>query len=199
MKILRHIFPIIVSIVFLTSCQEREGKVIPRGKLSEIYAEMLLMDQWIAGTPDVRRMADTSLVYEPILNKHGYTSDDYRKSVDVYMDDPERFARILRTTVSIFDQMLQDLEVQRLEQVKKDQIQKYLQDIRVDVEFDIDKQFPYLFKEPYPHYFDSIDVALDSTSIYRIEEIVCSDTTYEGVRMIIRDTITVAVDSASVK
>jgi hypothetical protein len=115
------------------------------------------------------------------------------------MDDPERFARILRTTVSIFDEMLQDLELQRLQQVKKDQIQKYLQEIRVDVDFDMDQLSPYMFKEPYPHYFDSISVVLDSTSVYRIKEIVCSDTTYDGVRMIIRDTINVVVDSTTVK
>ena len=115
MKILRHIFPVILSVMFLCSCGERDGKVIPRGELAEIYAQMLLMDQWIVGTPGARQIADTTLVYEPILNEYGYTKADYRKSVDVYMNDPERFSRILRTTVEIFDEMLKDLEVRKAE------------------------------------------------------------------------------------
>ena len=107
MKIIRHIFPMILSLVLLVSCAEREARVIPRGELAEIYAQMLVVDQWITATPGTRQMADTSLVYEPILNKYGYTSADYRLSVDKYMDDPERFSRILRTTVAVFDKKQQ--------------------------------------------------------------------------------------------
>ena len=49
------------------SCRKDETKVIPRGKLAKIYAEMLVTDQWITTTPGIRMIADTSLVYEPIL------------------------------------------------------------------------------------------------------------------------------------
>ena len=77
----------------LVSCSGDDGKVIPRSKLAEIYAEMFVTDQWLMDTPGVRRLADTSLVYEPILRKYGYTSEDYRVSVDRYMDDPELLKR----------------------------------------------------------------------------------------------------------
>lgn len=197
MKILKHIFPIIVSVAFLISCGGREGRVIPRGELAEIYAEMLMMDQWISNTPSVRRIADTSLVYEPILNRHGYTSADYRKSVDKYMDDPERFSRILRTTSEILDDKLEALEVKRIEHEKMLEWQKYLESIKVEVEFDIDEKVPYLFKEPYVHYYDSISVAMDSTMVYNINGIVCSDTTYDGIRMIVKDSLDVAVDTTA--
>ena len=133
MKFLRHIFPMILSLVFLASCGEREARVIPRGELAEIYAEMLVVDQWITATPGTRQMADTSLVYEPILNKYGYTSADYRLSVDKYMDDPERFSRILRTTVSIFDQRLKELERKKIEQERQEEVLKRIDKLRENV------------------------------------------------------------------
>ena len=108
-KVFRYIFAVIAAAVLLSSCNGDEAEVIPRAKLSEIYAEMLMTDQWITSTPGIRHMADTSLVYEPILEKYGYDSEDYRKTVDKYMDDPERFSRILRSTVEIFDERLEEL------------------------------------------------------------------------------------------
>ena len=89
------------AVLLLAGCNEKDGKVIPRGTLAEIYAEMLVVDQWIANDLSLKRQADTSFVYAPILEKYGYTPDDYRKSVDHYMHDPERYSRILRTSAEI--------------------------------------------------------------------------------------------------
>ena len=66
-------------LISLQSCKE-EG-IIEEDTMAQIYAEMLLTDQWINSTPGMRMIADTSLVYEPILKKYGHTSVDYRKSV----------------------------------------------------------------------------------------------------------------------
>ena len=142
MKIIRHIFPVIMSAMLLCSCGERDGKVIPRDELAEIYAQMLLMDQWIVGTPGARQIADTTLVYEPVLNEYGYTKADYRKSVDVYMNDPERFSRILRTTVEIGDEMLEDLEVRKAEHDRLEEIRKHIEMLRKSITVDMDKFFP---------------------------------------------------------
>jgi hypothetical protein len=71
-------------VLLLAGCNEKDGKVIPRGTLAEIYAEMLVTDQWILDTPGVRMIADTSLVYAPILEKYGYSTEDYIYTVDIY-------------------------------------------------------------------------------------------------------------------
>ena len=63
MKAVRHIFAAVAALTLLASCSRDESEVIPRGKLSEIYAEMLMTDQWITSTPGFRHIADTSLVY----------------------------------------------------------------------------------------------------------------------------------------
>ena len=81
-KVLQH-FVVLLSLaaVSFSSCNMGGEKVIPRAKLSRIYAEMLMTDQWIQATPGVRLIADTSLVYAPILESYGYTTEDYMRSV----------------------------------------------------------------------------------------------------------------------
>lgn len=170
----------------ITSCAKEDTRVIPRKKMARIYAEMLVTDQWITSTPGLRMVADTSLVYEPILEKYGYDSDDYRKSIDVYMDDPERFARILRTAGEILQERINELE--------KQQKLLDLKALLPVLEYDIDwnEFFPYIYEEPYVHNYDSITFEPDSVLwIYRLKSIERSDTIYDRLRMIIRDTLSV--------
>ena len=83
--------------------------MIDEGDMAKIYAEMLITDQWINTVPSLRVVADTSLVYEPILKKYGYTSADYRTSVEYYLNDPDDFADIMRETIKILDKKLDKL------------------------------------------------------------------------------------------
>ena len=168
-------------ILFSSCSKDDEAEVIPRSRLSKIYAEMLLTDQWISSTPGMRMIADTSLVYLPILQKYGYDRDDYLKSVDTYMDDPERFSRILRESGKILEKRLKVAE----ERFKEEQRRALLPKIESD--FRPEEFFPYLFDEPYVHYYDSLAVEPDSVlMIYRMIDVERSDTTFEGVRMIVK-------------
>lgn len=192
MKVFRHIIVFAACICMLLSCGQDKDKLIPRNKLAEIYAEMFVTDQWIVSTPSVRRMADTSLVYEPILEKYGYSSEDYRLSVEKYLDDPDRFSKILRTSVEILDRKL---EVLKEEKAKLDHIralEKFLSQIKYDPDFRAEDFFPYLFDEPYIHYYDSLSVKADSAlMIYRLMNVERSDTLYDGLRMFIKDSVEV--------
>lgn len=111
----------------LGSC--RDSRVIDEEDMSKIYAEMLMTDQWINSTPDVRRIADTSLVYEPILRKYGYTSEDYRYSINYYLDHDDDFADIMKGTIRILDARKAALELKRtmLEEEKK--VKQYINEV----------------------------------------------------------------------
>ena len=135
----RALIVAVILLVSLVSCRKDEARVISRGKLSQIYAEMLLTDQWITMTPGMRMIADTSLVYEPILEKYGYTSADYRKTVETYMDDPERYARILRSTSQILDKRLSELKSVLKKMEEAENGPDYVSDFKAE-EF-----FPYMF------------------------------------------------------
>lgn len=192
MRALRYISALFAAVLFLSSCTGDGGKVIPRSKLAEIYAEMLITDQWISDTPGLRRTADTSLVYEPIFQKYGFTTADYRMSVDKYMDDPERFSRILRTTVQILDKKIVELNVEKEEQERLKALKARLEKMRIKSDFKPEEFFPYLFDEPYVHYYDSLSVEPDSVlMVYRLSNIDRSDTLFDGIRIIVRDTAAV--------
>ena len=178
-----------LSVLLLFSCGFREAKVISRKDMARIYAEMLLTDQWIVTNPSMRRVADTSLVYEPILNRYGYTKEDYILSVNKYMDDPERYSRILRTTGEILDEKLSALNDRKEQLEKEAALRRALEEIRIEAEIDIAEYFPYLFDEPYVHYYDSVAVELDSMMVYRLRNVERTDTVFDGLKVIVKDTL----------
>ena len=87
-----HILMLLVA-VLAVSCQG--PRVIPRDKMVDIYCDMLLADQQIRDNNVLRNRADTMLVYEAVFNRYGYNTDDYLHSVNHYLGDPERFAKIM--------------------------------------------------------------------------------------------------------
>lgn len=99
-------------VLSLVSCG-RKDKVIPRGKMARIYAEMFVLDQKIYSDIRTRDMADTLMVYEPVFREYGYTSDDYRASMEYYIKDPDRYARILRESTVILETRLKELRKEK--------------------------------------------------------------------------------------
>ncbi len=196
-KFLQHILILIAAAMILAPSCRREGpRVIPRSKLAKIYAEMFVTDQWIQSKPGLRTIADTSLVYEPILEKYGFDSEDYQYSIDHYMDDPERFSRILRSTADILDKEIKALQKKQVElklnEEKKREIAKF--------EIEMFQFYDELISEDgLRGWSDSLDVVWDTVfNAYRFRRIPRTDTIYEGPRMIVKDTIAVE-DSLGVK
>ncbi len=114
------LFPAMAGLFLLCMGCGRDGKVIPKKKMAEIYADMFVADQWINQNYKASRTADTTLVYEAVFRKYGYDADDYRASVEHYIDDPDRFARILRQTVLILDERIsvQKAELKKLKSLE---------------------------------------------------------------------------------
>lgn len=195
-RFVRYVLTALTAVSLSASCAKDDAEVIPRGKLARIYAEMLVTDQWVLSTPGVRTIADTSLVYEPILKKYGYDSEDYRKSIDVYMDDPERFARIFRETGEILERRLKHLKKEQ-ERLRKEK-QKEIEAQKFRTDFKPEEFFPYIFEEPYVHYYDSVSFVPDSAlMVYRLVPVETSDTLYSGLEMIVHaDTLSLSDTSS---
>jgi len=78
--------------------------------MARIYAEMFLADTWIEqAPPEVKHRADTTALYRPIIEKYGYTLEDYWASISFYLQDPERFSRILEKSGKILSTELESL------------------------------------------------------------------------------------------
>ena len=73
----------------------RPARVIPAEKMTRIYHDMFLADQWLRDNSEARKVADTTLFFDPIFRKHGYSFEDYDRSVQYYLDRPEQYTKIL--------------------------------------------------------------------------------------------------------
>lgn len=149
---------------FMQSCGRED--VIEEEHLAQIYAEMLMTDQWINSTPGVRMIADTSLVYEPILKKYGYTSAEYRNSVEYYLEDPDEYADIMAMTVEILDRRLASLREQKSLLQEEKELQNFVKKVARDIS--MDKAWDYVARLEDERYgmIDSLSVEWDTLAYY---------------------------------
>lgn len=179
----------------LASCGKKE-RVIPKEKMAEIYAEMYVLDQWLDDNRSLRREADTSLVYAPVLDKYGYTYDDYLNSVDVYMKDPTRYSRILRRTSEILGSRLTELKAEKKAQEDALKESRRLDSLRNLIHLNVDSLMNSMVRTA-PS--DSLVTAFDSLGFVDFRFVQTSDTTYDGPAMVIRiDSLAVPSDSLTV-
>jgi hypothetical protein len=151
---------------------------------------MFVTDQWVQSKPGLRTIADTSLVYEPILQKYGYDSEDYQYSIDHYMDDPERFSRILRSTAEILDKEIKSLQKQQEQRKLEEAKRKEIAAVEIEMFHSLDELISQDGLKEWP---DSLETVWDTLiNAYRIRRIYRTDTIYQGPRMIVKDTIAVA-------
>jgi hypothetical protein len=87
-----RLYIVVALLVLAASC--RGPRTIPRDDLADIFHDMFLQDQQIRNNPSVKKLADTSLVYEGIFQEYGYTTDDYVHTVGKYIREPDKFAKI---------------------------------------------------------------------------------------------------------
>ncbi|MBQ3711089.1 MAG: DUF4296 domain-containing protein [Bacteroidales bacterium] len=128
----------LVLLLLLPGCGRR-GRVIPAGKLAEIYVDMFLADQWVSDNYSSRRMADTSDFYGPIFKAHGYTFKDYDRSVNHYLHNPEGYSHLLDKSVEILEKRIKALKNEQERREKVEELERYLRDNllpRVDFEKD---------------------------------------------------------------
>jgi len=124
----RLILCLLVLVVVAMSC-ERRAQIIPVNKFQRIYAEMFLADQWIEVHPQMRRTADTTLVYESIFRHYGYCLDDYYASVDYYMNHPDKYQKIIDGAIDWLKKRCADAEALRSEiqklEARREELAKY--------------------------------------------------------------------------
>ncbi len=159
----RPAYFLLLSFVAVALCSCVAGpRVIPRKTLSKIYAEMFMMDEWTqSNRATVSRLADTSFVYEPIFRKYGYDTDDYVKSVGKYLEDPERFSRILRDTESELGDRLSRLKEEKRKALEAVRLQHRRDSIREFWSISIDSMKTALLVD-YPVDTQRFDIILDS-------------------------------------
>lgn len=96
MKKISIISAIIIIVISLFSCSCSKDNIIPKKELEDIYYELYTTDSYIKYTLHTQNLKDSTLVYEPIFNKYGYTSEDYINSYEYYLKKPHDFVKIFK-------------------------------------------------------------------------------------------------------
>ena len=111
MKYIVRIVAVMLLLLALAGC--RKGpKIIPQNDFGELYAELLLADQWVRLHPSEKRTADTTLVYAGILRKHGYTDEQVVASMKYYLRDPLRYKRAMDVAVARLEKHHNEVEAE---------------------------------------------------------------------------------------
>lgn len=106
---MRRVFFCLVLFAAVMSCGR--PRLIPEEKMSHIYADMLIVDQWVDSHAELKAETDSFFVYGGVLRKYGYTADDYRHSVKTYMRDAEHFTSVLEKAKNMLDDSLKHFAV----------------------------------------------------------------------------------------
>ena len=71
---------------------------------------MFIADQWLRDHPDEKKVADTTLFFDPLFREHGYTFEDYDRSVSYYVARPDRFSDITTRVADELKRMYAEMQ-----------------------------------------------------------------------------------------
>lgn len=91
----RTLYILLISVVFVVACTPND--IIPRGKMADIYYDFYMADRYLESMSQLK-LGDSVQIYIPIIEKHGYTFDEYKATVDYYLHKPEELTKIFRLT-----------------------------------------------------------------------------------------------------
>ena len=152
----------LLSFALAFSSCSKGGRVLSEHKMEMLYTDMFLADQWLRDHPKSRAMADTTLFFDPIFEKHNITFEDYDASLKYYVSKPELLAEITQKASARLSKMadIMSKEVERLAEIDRTNKANRISHEFVDFES----------LEPRSEYFsftDSVSVHSDSLAFAR--------------------------------
>ena len=97
---MRRALYIVLVLVMAAACGPHR---IPRDDMEDILYRMLVQDQQIKQNPQLRRQADTMLVYEGIFQAYGFNTDDFLYSLEYYLEEPARMEKVMEKVAERLD------------------------------------------------------------------------------------------------
>ena len=89
---MRKYLHVLLVVLLAAACGPQR---IPRDDMENIMADILLQDQQVKQDRELKKQADTSLVYEGIFEAYGYDTDDFLYSVEYYLGNPSKMEKIM--------------------------------------------------------------------------------------------------------
>lgn len=181
-------YPILALLLLtLLSCCGR--RPLSEEKMAGMLAEMYLLDQWINDPGRRNGVLDTVLVYGGILDAYGVSEDDFRRSLDYWLRDPQVFYGILGRSREILSGHLSVLTAQDSLARRNDSIRN----ARLERMKTMD--LPRMYKDILVGFFPTDTVCPGPDSLRYSFAVPVLDTMFDGPRLVIREHA--AADSVS--
>lgn len=95
----RSFLPLIAGVLLLGSC---ERAVIPESRFADIYHDILLADAYIGDTPGLITSTDSLVAYQGIIEKHGFSVEQFIFAQNFYIAHPDKFSKMMKSLQSRF-------------------------------------------------------------------------------------------------
>ena len=157
----------LLSFALAFSSCSKGGRVLSEHKMEMLYTDMFLADQWLRDHPKYRAMADTTLFFDPIFEKHNITFEDYDASLKYYVSKPELLAEITQKASARISKMadIMSKEVERLAEIDRTNKANRISHEFVDFESLEPRSEYFSFTDSVSVHSDSLSLALDSLAV----------------------------------
>ncbi|HHV04665.1 MAG: DUF4296 domain-containing protein [Bacteroidales bacterium] len=91
---MKIVLTVLCLISLLPACSH-QGKRIPADDFQLVLRDMFMTDVILEQEAQWDHLADSTMVYIPILEKHGYTADQFLATLDYYIGRPSRYKSLL--------------------------------------------------------------------------------------------------------
>ena len=95
--VMKRLLLFIFCALSFTSC---ERPPIKPADFADICHDMFLVRAYVEKNPVVEVSTDSLSVYGAILDRYGYSPDEFRRTVDYYVSNPDDYARLLKNVQS---------------------------------------------------------------------------------------------------
>ncbi|MCK9627912.1 MAG: DUF4296 domain-containing protein [Bacteroidales bacterium] len=96
-----------ILLIVAVSCSKKD--IIPRSELPQILADIYMADRSVMNDPLKMSKTDSILIYEPVLKKHGYSTNDLINTFNYYLPTPLKLKSSFMSARVILERRLEEV------------------------------------------------------------------------------------------
>lgn len=90
----RTVTTMVLSLYSLAVSCGKSDAPVPAETMEQLMYEMYVVDEYLYSNGEIRAQSDSEYVYLPILEKYGFSVDDFHDALDYYLRHVEEFKEI---------------------------------------------------------------------------------------------------------
>ena len=90
----RTVTAMVLSLYSLAVSCGKSDAPVPAETMEQLMYEMYVVDEYLYSNGEIRAQSDSDYVYLPILEKYGFSVDDFHDALDYYLRHVEEFKEI---------------------------------------------------------------------------------------------------------